>query len=61
ANMFVNFELPTSETGKFYAFGGTTYRNGTSYGLYRTPYWVPSDFGLLTPKRTAVQWISAGI
>jgi len=53
ANLFVNFELPTGETGKFYAFGGTTYRNGTSYALYRTPYWVTSDFGLLTPQGQA--------
>lgn len=53
ANMFVNFELPTGETGKFYTFGGTTYRSGISYALYRTPYWVTSDFGLLTPQGEA--------
>mgnify|MGYP003604619878 CR=1 FL=1 len=50
ANIFVNFELPTGATGKFYTFGGTTYRTGVSYALYRTPYWVTSDFGLLTPQ-----------
>jgi iron complex outermembrane receptor protein len=49
-NLFVNFEQPTGENGKFYTFGGVTYRKATSYALYRTPYWITSDYGLLTPS-----------
>lgn len=48
-NLFVNFEQPTGENGKFYTFGGVTYRKATSYALYRTPYWITTDYGLLTP------------
>lgn len=50
ANVFANFEMPVGESGKIYAFGGLTYRKGTSYALYRTPYWVNNDYGLLTPS-----------
>ena len=52
-SIFLNLELPTSELGKFYTFGGTTIRKGTSYALYRTPYWIPTDYGLLTPSGEA--------
>lgn len=41
ADVFYNTEIPVSETSSFYSFGGLTYRKGTSYALYRTPYWVP--------------------
>lgn len=45
-----NLELPfNGRRGAFYAFGGYTYREGKSFAAYRTPYWIPSDFGLLTP------------
>lgn len=36
-----------------YGFGGLTYRRGVSYALYRTPYFVSTDFGLLTPSDEA--------
>ncbi|MBX2877221.1 MAG: TonB-dependent receptor [Saprospiraceae bacterium] len=46
----INLELPYhGRRGTFYAFGGFTYREGKSFAAYRTPYWIPSDFGLLTP------------
>ncbi len=48
AEIFYNSEIPfTSGKGKFYTFGGFTYRQGTSFALYRTPYWVPDPFNLL--------------
>ena len=36
--------------GEFYAYGGYTGRNGTSFALYRAPYWIGDDAGLLTPS-----------
>ncbi|MEM9991504.1 MAG: TonB-dependent receptor, partial [Bacteroidota bacterium] len=36
--------------GSFYLNGGYTYRAGTSFALYRAPYWITDDFGLLTPE-----------
>lgn len=36
--------------GEFYALGGATYRDGTSFALYRAPYWITDDAGLLTPS-----------
>lgn len=46
----INLELPyNGRRGTMYAFGGYTYREGQSFAAYRTPYWIPSDFGLLTP------------
>ncbi len=48
---FANFGIPYSQgKGEFYAFGGYTFRDGKSFALYRAPYWVGSDFGLLTPS-----------
>lgn len=48
AEIFYNSEIPfTSGKGKFYTFGGFTYRQGTSFALYRTPYWVSDPFNLL--------------
>lgn len=47
----VNFGQPYNNgAGEFYALGGYTYRTGTSFALYRTPYWITDDFGLLTPS-----------
>ncbi|MGB1042715.1 MAG: TonB-dependent receptor [Tenacibaculum sp.] len=48
-DVFVNAEYPLNENTKLYAFGGFNVRKGTSFALYRTPYWITDDFGLLTP------------
>lgn len=40
-DVFYNAGVPLKGNGKIYSFGGITYRNGTSFALYRTPYWVP--------------------
>ncbi len=37
AQFFLNFELPTGETGKFYAAGGANFRTGTGFGFRRLP------------------------
>ncbi|MDB2606235.1 TonB-dependent receptor [Zobellia sp.] len=37
-SLFTNFGLPY-EGGEFYINGGYTFRNGTSFALYRTPWW----------------------
>ena len=44
-----NFTMPYGTGSEFYALGGITVRDGTSYALYRTPYWITDDAGLLTP------------
>lgn len=44
-----NLSLPYSGGGEFYAFGAYTYRDGKSFALYRAPYWITDDAGLLTP------------
>ena len=36
--LFLNGEYPLSENTKLYAFGGLNIRQGTSFALYRTPY-----------------------
>ena len=46
----INLGLPYGDSGEFYAFGGLTYRDGKSFALYRTPYWITDDAGLLTPS-----------
>lgn len=45
----VNFGLPYGNSGEFYSTLGYTYRDGTSFALYRAPYWITDDAGLLTP------------
>ncbi len=53
---FYNFGLPFQEgKGKVYSFGGFTYRTGTSYALYRTPYWIPDPHFLLHEEGTEYQ------
>jgi iron complex outermembrane receptor protein len=43
-DIFYNFGLPFHDgKAKLYSFGGFTYREGTSYALYRAPYWIGSD------------------
>ncbi len=46
-SLTANFSMPTGN-GEVYAFGGGTYRQGKSFALYRAPYWITDDFGLLT-------------
>ncbi|WP_428741474.1 TonB-dependent receptor [Tenacibaculum sp.] len=48
-DLFINGEYPLNENTKLYAFGGFNIRQGKSFALYRTPYWITDDFGLLTP------------
>ncbi|NVK09097.1 MAG: TonB-dependent receptor [Tenacibaculum sp.] len=48
-DLFVNAEYPLNENTKLYAFGGFNMRQGKSFALYRPPYWITDDFGLLTP------------
>ncbi|MEP1095355.1 MAG: TonB-dependent receptor [Cyclobacteriaceae bacterium] len=55
ASFMANLSLPYGEGNEFYAFGGYTYRDGKSFALYRAPYWVTDDAGLLTPSGEAYQ------
>jgi iron complex outermembrane receptor protein len=48
-DVFFNGSIGIGDNAEVYGFGGFTYRKGSSYALYRTPYWRPTDFGLLTP------------
>ncbi len=55
-DVFYNFGLPFQDgKAKVYSFGGFTYREGTSFALYRTPYWVPDPFNLLHEEGTEYQ------
>ena len=44
-----NFGLSYGDSGEFYSTLGYTYRDGKSFALYRAPYWITDDAGLLTP------------
>lgn len=44
-NLFFNAKYAITDRAEFYGFGGTSYRNGTSFGLYRPPY-AANDYGL---------------
>ncbi|CAM1340116.1 TonB-dependent receptor [Tenacibaculum amylolyticum] len=48
-DLFINGAYELNEDVELYAFGGFDYRKGKSFALYRTPYWITDDFGLLTP------------
>ena len=53
---FFNTGVPfKSGNGEFYAFGGVSFRKGTSFALYRVPYWVPDPFNLLHEAGTEYQ------
>lgn len=54
-DVFFNGQYALSSNVDFYAFGGETIRKGTSYALYRTPYWVPDPFNLLHEAGTVYQ------
>ncbi|CAL2106964.1 iron complex outermembrane recepter protein [Tenacibaculum sp. 190524A02b] len=49
-DLYFNGEYPLNDNTKLYAFGGGNIRQGKSFALYRTPYWITDDFGLLTPS-----------
>jgi iron complex outermembrane recepter protein len=53
AEAFANVKFDIGENTEVYAFGGLTQRDGLSYALYRAPYWITDDFGLLTPPGEA--------
>jgi len=46
-SLFYNSGVNISENAELYSFGGATLRDGTSFALYRAPYWVPDPFNLL--------------
>ncbi|MGH1387246.1 TonB-dependent receptor [Kordia sp.] len=49
-----NSGIPYNDNkAEFYVFGSLQQRNGTSFALYRAPYWITDDFGLLTPPGQA--------
>lgn len=48
-----NFGTSYGESGEFYGTIGYTRRDGESYALYRAPYWITDDAGLLTPDGEA--------
>ncbi|WP_438710394.1 TonB-dependent receptor [Aquimarina muelleri] len=43
------------DTAEVYLFGSLQSRNGTSFSLYRTPYWIQDPFNLLHPEGTEYQ------
>lgn len=45
-DVFYNAEVPLNDQSEIYSFGGITNRKGTSFALYRTPYWVPDPNNL---------------
>jgi len=49
-SLYANFGSKYSDNkGEFYINGGYTLRDGKSFALYRAPYWITDDAGLLTP------------
>ncbi len=55
-DLMINAGVPFKNgKGEFYAFAGATFRNGKSFALYRTPYWVPDPFNLLHSAGTEYQ------
>ncbi len=51
ASIYANFAtLYGGDKGEFYVRGGYTFRDGKSFALYRAPYWITDDAGLLTPS-----------
>ena len=52
-DVFINAGIPFSNgNGEFYAFAGLTFRKGTSFALFRTPYWIPDPHNLLHESGT---------
>ena len=46
SDIFFNAQLPMKDDVEFYSFGGRQYRNGRSFALYRTPYWIPDPHNI---------------
>lgn len=55
ANIYFNSEFNLNEFDKIYSFGGIVYREGLSYALYRTPYWIPDVFFIKHEKGSTYQ------
>ncbi len=56
ASLYANFSTTyNDEQGELYLHGGYTYRDGKSFALYRAPYWITDDAGLLTPSGQTYQ------
>lgn len=55
ADIFYNAALPLGDEAELYTFGGLVSRQGRSYALYRTPYWVPDPHFLLHDEGTEYQ------
>ncbi|WP_296622981.1 TonB-dependent receptor [Marivirga sp.] len=55
SNAFYNSRFDLKGGASLYSFGGITLRKGTSYAIYRTPYWVPDPFNLLHESGTTYQ------
>lgn len=49
AKFVVNGGIPIGENSEFYYNAAYTYKKVNSFANYRTPYWRPTDNGLLTP------------
>ena len=43
---FYNFSYDLDDNTELYSFGGLTFRKGTSYALYRAPYWIPDEHNI---------------
>ena len=43
---FYNFSYDLDDNMELYSFGGLTFRKGTSYALYRAPYWIPDEHNI---------------
>jgi len=43
ANTYYNGQINVGDAGELYSFGGLVFREGLSYALYRTPYWIPDE------------------
>ncbi len=46
SDLFYNAGMTLSEQSEIYSYGGLQYRNGISYALYRTPYWIPDPHNI---------------
>ncbi|GMR24835.1 MAG: TonB-dependent receptor [Ignavibacteria bacterium] len=55
ANVYYNGEINIEDVGQVYSFGGLVFREGLSYALYRTPYWIPDPFFIKHKEGTEYQ------
>ena len=46
SDLFYNAGMTLSDQSEIYSYGGLQYRNGISYALYRTPYWIPDPHNI---------------